>query len=136
MPRRFCQLQVTLPNALVEGGVLTFDPIQDISFLQPRSRHFDGKIDQQNEIGLYSAGRFVAKPLQRRKLETAAISLIGQRRIRKSIAEHEPILRERRANHFGDVPIATVAVAPGAENNRILRGVDPAEVIDRLNAPA
>jgi hypothetical protein len=51
-----------VPNALVEGGVPAFDPIQDVSFLQPRSRHFDGEIDQQDEIGSYPAGRFVAKP--------------------------------------------------------------------------
>lgn len=90
MARRFRKLEETLAHPLVEAVIFRLDPIRyRRSLLQTSSRNTHRHVQQQDEARLQASSRNSADPLKRSNVEPAPVSLIRERRIDESIAEHD-----------------------------------------------
>jgi hypothetical protein len=91
-------------QALVEIPVEPLEPVGRAGAARGTGEAVgDGQVEDQRQVGLEIAER---KTLQRRQLgerQTAAVPLIGDRRIGKAVADDPPSRRERRLDQPRDV---------------------------------
>ena len=61
------------------------------------------QVKKQRQVGAQAARGKARDIGQGFQVETAPVTLVGQRAIGKPVAEHNLALRQSRADHFGDV---------------------------------
>src|SRR6266480_173038 len=95
-------LLVTGADALVKGRRLAIQSILRWT-RNPGEAGLDRQVEQDREVRLKTTGGLGLQPSQRVQVEATPVPLVGERRIRVAIAEHQLATCEPRADHLLDM---------------------------------
>jgi len=99
-----CEIQKSLSHLGVKRACL---PIQSILFgilsAAPGEARVYGQVEQQRQCRQDAPGGQTVEQDERSHIQASRISLIGQRRIGKTIAENDRAVRDGRFDHLNDM---------------------------------